>query len=157
MNINFTLFAQALVFATFIWFTARFVWPPLMRATEDRQKKIADGLAAAERSVRELGEARTQTEAMLKEGREKAQDILSHANRQSAEMVEQARAAARSEGEKLIAAAKTEIERETNRARDSLRREAASLAIASAEKILSREIDQKAHADLFDKLVSRVQ
>jgi F-type H+-transporting ATPase subunit b len=157
MNINLTLIAQAFVFATFIWFTYKFVWPPLMRATEDRQKKISDGLAAAERSVRELGEARVQTEAMLKEGREKAQDVLSHANKQAAEIVEQARATARTEGEKLIAAAKTEIERETNKARDNLRREAAMLAVASAEKILGREIDAKAHADLLDKLVTRVQ
>src|SRR6185295_11131460 len=101
-----------IVFSIFIWITMKFVWPVIIKALHDRQKQISDGLAAAERSVRELNEARAQTEVMLREAREKAQDVLSHASKQAGETIEQARHTARAEGEKQIAAAKSEIERE---------------------------------------------
>jgi F-type H+-transporting ATPase subunit b len=156
MDINLTLFAQAAVFAVFIWFTARFVWPPLMRAVEARQKQIADGLAAGEKGARSLEEAAIKNAEELKLARGQAQDILTAANKQSALLVEQARVQAKAEAERIAEAAKGEVERQVQRAREDLRKQVGELAVIGASKILKREIDAKAHAEVLKDLAARV-
>lgn len=156
MDINFTLFAQAAVFAIFIWFTARFVWPPLMKAVEDRQKIIADGLAAAERGARSLQDAAVKSDEALKQARVQAQDILGNANKQAALTVEGAKTQAQLEAERIKESARAEVVREVNKAREALRQQVGQLAVAGATQILKREIDAKAHADLLKDLAARV-
>ena len=150
MNINFTLFAQAIVFSAFIWFTVRFVWPPLLRAIEARQKQIADGLAAAEQGKRSLEASSKQAEQAIQEARSRAAEIIAQAERRDAQMVEQAKFSAKAEGDREKAAAKADIQQEVSRAREQLREQVAALAVAGAEKILRREVDAKAHAELLD-------
>lgn len=152
MNITLTLIAQALVFAAFIWFTAKFIWPYLLRAIEARQKTIADGLAAAEQGRKSLELSTRQADEEIRRARERAAEIVSQAEKRVAQMIEEARSAAREEGEREKSAAKAEIELEFSRAREQLRDEVASLAVAGAEKILRREVDAKAHADLLDSI-----
>ena len=156
MNINFTLFAQAATFAIFIWFTAKFVWPPLSRAIEARQKHIAEGLAAAERGKQDLEQAALRTADMLGEARQQAQDILAQADRRAVQIIEEAKSAATLEGARLVTGAKAEIEQEVSRARETLRSQVALLAVAGAEKILRREVDAKAHADLLASVQSEL-
>jgi len=150
MNINFTLFAQALVFTAFIWFTVKFVWPPLLRAIEARQKQIADGLAAGERGKKSLEVSSKQAEQTIQEARARAAEIIVQAEKRDAQMIEEAKAAAKAEGDREKAAAKADIQQEASRAREQLREQVAALAVAGAEKILRREVDAKAHADLLD-------
>ena len=150
MNINFTLIAQAIVFAAFIWFTVRFVWPPMLRAIETRQKQIADGLAAGEQGRKSLEVSSKQAEQAILEARGRAADILAQAEKRGAQLVEEAKTAAKAEGEREKAAAKADIQQEAQRAREQLREQVAALAVAGAEKILRREVDAKAHADLLD-------
>ena len=156
MNINLTLIAQAVSFALFIWFTAKFIWPYLDRAIEARQKQVAEGLAAAERGKQDLQQAAVRTEAMLKEARDKAQEILAQAERRATQIIEDAKVAAGEEGSRLVAGAKAEIEQEVSRARETLRTQVAALAVAGAEQILRREVDQKTHADLLANMQSQL-
>ena len=156
MNINLTLIAQAVTFAIFIWFTAKFVWPHLANAIDARQKQIAEGLAAAERGKQALQQAGVTTETMLKEARDKAQEILALAERRATQIIEDAKVAASEEGSRLVAGAKAEIEQEVSRARETLRTQVAALAVAGAEQILRREVDQKAHADLLASVQSQL-
>ena len=149
MNINLTLFAQAISFAAFIWFTARFIWPPLMRAVEARQKQIADGLAAGEEGKRSLELSGRQAEAEIAKARQRAAEIVGQAEKRASQMIEEAKTSARDEGGREKAAAKAEIEQEVSRARETLRKQVAALAVAGAEKILRREVDAKTHADLL--------
>jgi F-type H+-transporting ATPase subunit b len=150
MNFNLTLIAQALVFLAFIAFTIKFVWPPLLRAIEARQKSIADGLAAAEQGRRSLDTANRQADDALKDARGRAADILAQAEKRAAQIVEEARSAAKEEAGREKAAAKAEIAQEVTRAREQLRDQVASLAVAGAEKILRREVDARAHAELLN-------
>ena len=150
MNFNFTLIAQALVFAALIAFTIKFVWPPLLRAIEARQKTIADGLAAAEQGRRSLETASREAESAVSQARARAAEIIAQAERRDAQMIEAAKIAAKAEGDREKTAAKAEIAQEVTRAREQLRDQVASLAVAGAEKILRREVDAKAHADLLD-------
>jgi F-type H+-transporting ATPase subunit b len=152
MNFNFTLIAQALVFAAFIWFTVKFVWPPLLRAIEARQKEIADGLAAADQGRRSLEVSTRQAEDEIRKARERAAEIVAQAEKRTAQMIEAAKNAAKEEAGREKAAAKAEIAQEASRAREQLRNQVASLAVAGAEKILRREVDAKAHADLLDAI-----
>jgi F-type H+-transporting ATPase subunit b len=152
MNFNLTLIAQALVFAAFIWFTVKFVWPPLLRAIETRQKTIADGLAAAEQGKRSLEESTKQADASVAQARTRAADVIAQAEKRAAQMIEEAKNAAREEGNREKAAAKAEIAQELTRAREQLRNQVASLAVAGAEKILRREVDAKAHGQLLDDI-----
>jgi len=152
MNINLTLFAQAIVFAAFIWFTVKFIWPYMLRAIETRQKTIADGLAAAEQGRRSLETSTHQSEEALVQARRRAAELLAQAEKRAAELVDEARTEAREEGNREKAAAKAEIEQEVTRAREQLRDHVASLAVAGAEKILRREVDAKAHADLLESI-----
>jgi F-type H+-transporting ATPase subunit b len=150
MNINLSLIAQAIAFALFIWFTARFVWPPLLRAIEARQKEIADGLAAAERGRKSLELSGQQADQAIREARARAAEILAQSEKRAAQLIEEAKLAAKAEGDRERAAAKADIEREVSRAREQLREHVAALAVAGAEKILRREIDPKAHAALLE-------
>jgi F-type H+-transporting ATPase subunit b len=156
MNITFTLIAQSLVFAIFIWFTARFVWPPLMRAVDDRQKKIADGLAAAEKGNRSLAEASAKTDEQLKAAKAQAQEILAAANKQAGQLVEQAKGSAQTEAERIKAAAREDVDREITRARETLRKQVGELAVAGAAQILKREINAQTHADVLKELSAKI-
>ena len=156
MNINFTLFAQAISFAAFIWFTVRFVWPPLLKAIEERQTKIADGLAAADKGARSLEEAQVRIQAMVEEARGQARQILDQAQTRANGIVEEARASADQERERIIQSGKADVEQQINKARDELRGQVAAIAVAGAEKILTREIDPRTHQDLLDKLAAQI-
>jgi F-type H+-transporting ATPase subunit b len=156
MDINLTLIAQAVVFFVFIMFTAKFVWPPLMRAVEARQKQIADGLAAGEKGSRSLEEAAAKSAEELKAARGQAQDILGAANKQATQLIEQARGQAKVEAERIAEAAKGEVERQVQQAREALRKQVGELAVIGASKILKREIDAKAHAEVLKDLAARV-
>jgi F-type H+-transporting ATPase subunit b len=152
MNLTFTLFAQAIVFVAFILFTKKFVWPYMLRAIEARQKTIADGLAAAEQGRRSLETSTRQAGEAVAQARGRAAEILAQAEKRAVQLVDEARSAAKEEGNREKAAAKAEIEQEVTRAREQLRDHVASLAVAGAEKILRREIDAKAHADMLDAI-----
>ncbi len=150
MNLNLTLFAQALVFAAFIAFTVKFVWPYMLRAIETRQKQIADGLAAAEQGKKSLEVSSKQAGEAIQEARARAAEIVAQAEKRDAQMVGEAKTAAKAEGDREKAAAKADIQQEVSRAREQLREQVAALAVAGAEKILRREVDAKAHAELLD-------
>jgi F-type H+-transporting ATPase subunit b len=156
MNFNLTLITQAAAFLLFIWFTIKFVWPPLLRAIEDRQKQIADGLAAGEQGRRSLEISTREAEQVVQGARERAAEIISQAEKRGTQIVEAARNSAREEGEREVAAAKAEIEQEVTRAREQLRDQVAQLAVAGAEKILRREVDAKAHAQLLDSIKAQL-
>jgi F-type H+-transporting ATPase subunit b len=152
MNLNLTLIAQAITFTAFIWVTVKFIWPYMLRAIETRQKTIADGLAAADQGRRSLELSTRQADEEVKKARERAAEVLAQAEKRAAQLVEEAKTAAKEEGNREKAAAKAEIEQQVTRAREQLRGHVASLAVAGAEKILRREVDAKAHADLLDSI-----
>ena len=156
MNMNATLIGQAIAFAIFIVFCMKYVWPPIMQALEERTKKIADGLAAAERGRHEQELAEKRAQQVIHEAKEQANEIISLAQRRSNEIVDESKDTARIEGERILTTAHAEIEQEANRARDELRGQVGSIALAGAAKILNREIDDKAHTDLLEELVSRI-
>lgn len=156
MNITFTLIAQAISFALFIWFTARFVWPPLMKAIDERQKKIADGLSAAEQGNRSLKDAESRIQVIEREARAQAQNILAETDKRASGLIEEAKGQARAEGGRQLAAAKAEIAQEVERAKAALREQVAALAVAGAEQILKREVNAQAHADLLTRLKAQL-
>jgi len=156
MNINLTLIGQTITFIVFVWFCMRFIWPPLMRALDDRRKKIADGLAAAEEGEHKKELANKEATTILRDAKSQAQDILAGAERRGNAIVEEAKAEAKVEGERLIAAARVEIDQELNRARETLRGQLAGLVVAGAGQILDKEIDAKAHSKLLDELVAQL-
>jgi len=156
VNINLTLVVQMVVFATLIYITMKWIWPPLLRMMDERQRKIAQGLAAAEEGEKELTEARGKADAIVREARERANQIIDHAQHRANEMVEEAKGTASAEGARIVAAAQQQIELDTTRARESLRREVAGIAVGAASKLLGREIDARTHADLLDKLATQI-
>jgi F-type H+-transporting ATPase subunit b len=156
MNMNLTLFAQAVSFALFIWFTVKFVWPPLLRAIEARQKTIADGLAEAERGRSSLAEAQKQTDQILRDARNRAQEVMAAAEKSASQRIEESKSQAKTEGERIVAAAHAQIEQEVQAARQQLREQVAQLAVVGAEKILKREVDAKAHAAMLDQLKAQI-
>ena len=156
MNINLTLIVQMVVFALLVWSTMRWGWPALMSMIEERQRKIAHGLAAADRGAQELQQARDGAEAILREARERGGKIIEQAQHRANDIVEQARAAAAQEGQRLVASAQQQIGLETSRARESLRREVGEIAVAAASKLLEREIDARAHQELISKLAAQI-
>lgn len=156
MNLNATFIGQGLAFAILIWFSWRFVWPPLMQAIEERQKKIADGLAAAERARKELADADARVAEELKKARVEATQITERAQKQASQIVEQAKQDAQTEAQKLRAAAEAEIANLSQRAKDLLREQVALLAVQGAEKILEREIDATRHRELLERLASEL-
>jgi F-type H+-transporting ATPase subunit b len=156
MNINLTLLAQAMSFAILIWFTVKFVWPPLLNAVETRQKQIADGLAAGERGRHELELAAKRASQEMHGAKEKASEIIAQAEKRASEIIEEAKNNAKAEGDRIVAGAKAEIEQEVNRAKEGLRQQVAGLAVAGAEKILRREIDAKAHAEMLGAIAQEL-
>ena len=156
MNINLTLFAQAIAFAALTWLIAKTVWPPLLQAIEERQKKIAEGLDAAGRAQQDLKLAQDKVSHTLRETKEQAAQIIEQANKHANAIIEEAKQQARVEGERLVAGARAEIEQEVNRARDQLRSQVAALAVAGAEKILESQVDAKVHNELVEKLASQL-
>jgi F-type H+-transporting ATPase subunit b len=152
MNFNLTLIMQAVAFGLFIWFCARFVWPPLMRAIETRQRQIADGLAAAEQGKRDLASAEKRDAEMLAAAKARSAEIVAIGDKYKADAIEQAKVDAKAEAERIVAAAKAEIEQEVARAKEQLRDSVADLAVAGASQILKREVDRKVHTQLLDQL-----
>ncbi len=154
MNMNLTLIGQAISFAIFVWFCLKYVWPPILKALEARETRIADGLAAAERGKHELELADQRSTEILREGKEKAQGFVSQAQKRGDEIIEAAKLAAQEEAERIKIAAAAEIAQNRNRARDELRSQVAELALAGAEQVLMREVDEQAHREVLDKLAA---
>lgn len=152
MNINATLIAQTIMFILFVWFCMKFVWPPIMQALSDRKKQIADGLAAGERGKQELEQASKSAADEMLIAKQKAAEILAQAEKRSSQVVEEAKGLAQEEGDRIVSMAKAEVEQEIVRAREVLRQNVADLAVAGAAKILDREVDAKAHADLLKNI-----
>jgi F-type H+-transporting ATPase subunit b len=156
VNINLTLIVQMLVFITLIWFTMRFVWPMILGPMDERARKIALGLAAAEKGQQELVQANDRAEAIIRDARERAGHIIDQAQHRANDLIEQAKHSANAEGQRLVAAAHQQIELDAARAREGLRREVAQIAVSAASKVLEREIDPRAHADLLAQLATQI-
>ncbi len=156
MNITATLFVQALSFALLIWFAAKFIWPPLANAIEERNRRISDGLAAAEKGKAALVEAERKGDAEVKAARERASTMLGETEKRAAQIIEEARDAAKAEADRMIAGAREQIASELAKAKTELREQVASLAVAGAEKILQREVDARAHAEMLGKLKAQL-
>ena len=152
MNINMTLIGQSITFAIFVWFCMKFVWPPIVNALEARKKQIADGLAAADRGKHELELAAKRAADSLHEAKQKSSEIIAQAEKRASQLIDEAKNAAKEEGDRMIAAAKAEIEQESHRAREALRGEVATLVVAGAGRILRREVNPQAHADLLEAI-----
>lgn len=156
MNINLTLFGQMVSFAFFVWFTMKYVWPPIVKALEDRKAKIANGLAAAERGHHEQELAQKRATETMHEAKGQASEIVTKAQKRASEIVDEAKTDARAEGARLLQAARAEIEQERNRVKEALREKVAELALAAAEKILTKEIDPAKHKDLLDSVAKQI-
>lgn len=151
-----TLIGQTIAMIVFVWFCMKFIWPPIMGAIEERQTEIADGLAAAERGQQSLDKAKEEADGIIEEARKQATSILDQANARANEIVAEGKADGIKERERQLAAATAEVEQEANRAREELRGQVSAIAVASAEKILQREIDQKSHEDILSKLAAEL-
>ncbi|MEJ2171503.1 MAG: F0F1 ATP synthase subunit B [Woeseiaceae bacterium] len=156
MDINLTLIGQTIAMIVFVWFCMKFIWPPLLGAIEERQEKIAEGLAAADKGQEKLEQASAEAEQIVSDARKQATGILDQAHARANEIVAEGKADGVKERERQLAAAKAEIEQEANRAREELRGQVSAIAIASAEKILRREIDEKQHGDILGKLAAEL-
>jgi F-type H+-transporting ATPase subunit b len=156
VNFNATLIGQMITFGLLVIFTMKYVWPPIMEAMQERQKRIADGLASAERGVREQELAATKASETLKDAKRDAADIIAQAQKRAVVIVEEAKQDARKEGERQLAAAQAQIEQEMNRAREELRGQVVSIAVAGAGKILKKEINEETHTQLLDELVGQL-
>ncbi|KTC91472.1 F0F1 ATP synthase subunit B [Fluoribacter dumoffii] len=156
MEINLTLIVQMLVFAAFVLFTMKLVWPPLAKAMEERQDKIADGLAAAERGRKELELAQHRVKDELKQAKIQSADIIEKANKRAAQIIEEAKEAAKHEAQMQLKLAQEQLVQQVNHAKDELRKQVANLAVTGAEKILMREVDAKANAALIDNLIEEI-
>jgi len=156
VDINLTLIGQTIAMIVFVWFCMKFIWPPILDAIEARQKQIQEGLAAADLSQEKLAEAATEADGIVAEARQQATSILDQANARANEIVADGKADGVKERERQLATAKAEIEQETNKAREELRGQVSAIAIASAEKILNREIDSKSHEDILGKLAQEL-
>ena len=156
MSITATLIGQIITFAILVWFIGKYLWGPMTQMMEDRKKRIADGLAAAERGKHEQELAEQKAKEYLKEAKEQAAEILAQAQKRSAEIIEEAKIDAKAEGERLITAANAEIEQEINRAREVLRAQVVDITVAAAGKILNKEIDSKAHGTLLKDVVGQI-
>jgi F-type H+-transporting ATPase subunit b len=156
VTINLTLIVQMLVFIVLIWFTMKFVWPMILGPMEERSKKIAQGLAAADKGEQALVHAKEKADAIVREARERATQIIDQAQHRANELVEEAKGIATSDAKRIKAAAEEQVVLESSRARESLRREVAQIAVQAASKLLEREIDPQAHADLISKLATQI-
>jgi len=149
VNLNATLVAQLVVFFILAWVTMQFIWPPIVKALDERAKKIADGLAAAERGKHDLALATKRSTESLREGKEKAAELIANAEKRAAQVIEEAKVAAKAEADRIVAGAQAEIDQEAVRAKEQLREQVSALVVAGAEKILRREINAQAHADIL--------
>jgi len=156
MNINYTLFGQMISFAILIWFTVKFIWPPLIRAIEERQQKIAEGLAAADNAQKNLAQAQDKVNEELKLARTKANEIIDQAHQRANQIIDAAKNDAIAEANRQKALAESEIVASTNRAKEDLRKQVSFLAVTGAEKLLRREIDASAHKALLDELAAEI-
>lgn len=156
MNINITLLGQTLAFVVFVAFCMKFVWPPIMAALDERKKKIADGLAQAERGFKQQELAQQNAEKKLSEAKQQASDILNQAQKRANEIVADAKTTAVEESDRIKEAAHTEVEKEVNRAKEQLRVQVSSIAIAGAERILKKEIDANVHQNVLDELATQI-
>jgi len=156
MNFNATLIGQTITFIVFVWFCMRFVWPPIMAALDERRKKIADGLAAAERGKHEKELAEERAREILRDAKAQAGEIITRADRRAAEIVDEAKTDARAEGDRIKSAAQAEIEQEVNRVKENLRGQVVSIALAGAGKVLEREVSESTHAELLNKLAAEL-
>ena len=156
MNINATLIGQIIAFAVFVWFCMKFVWPPLINSMEERAKKIADGLDAANRAERDLKLAQEKAGSQLREAKEQAAQIIEQANKRATQIIDEAKESARTEGDRIKVAAQAEIDQEVNRAKETLRSQVSALAIAGASKILETSIDIEKHDALLNQLAQEL-
>ena len=156
MNINLTLIGQTVAFIVFIWFCMKFIWPPIMKALDERKTRIADGLAAAERGHHEKELAEQRAKEILHQAREQAKEVISNAQRRGDEMVDEAKGEARVEGQRLVTAARADIDQQLNLAREELRGEVVKLAVTGAEQVLMKEVDASAHSEVLQKLAARL-
>jgi len=154
MNLNLTLIGQSLTFLVFVWFCWKFIWPPIINAMRERQKAIAEGLAAAERAEKDLELAQDRATEQLRDAKEEAQKIIDQARQQAGQMIETAKNEARAEGERIKEAQIAELEQEVNRAKEALRGQVAALALAGAERVLGSTIDADKHNQLLDQLAA---
>ena len=152
MNMNLTLIGHAIWFFVFIWFCAKFVWPHILKALEEREKRITDGLAAAEKGIHDLELAEKKASEILKEGKDTSQGYITQAQKRADELVEEAKVTAKVEADRIIAAGRAQIDQERQQVKEELRHEVARLAIAGAEQILMREVDQSTHKQVLDKI-----
>jgi len=152
VNLNATLIAQTIVFFVLSWFTMKLVWPPIMKALDERASKIADGLAAAEKGKQNLASAESRAGDIERETRARAQEVIAGAEKRAVAIVEEAKQAAKTEGDRIIAGARFEVQQEASQLRDALRQQVAALAVAGAEKILRREVDTKVHESMLSDL-----
>ena len=157
MDFNLTLIGQTIAMIVFVWFCMKFIWPPVMKAVEQRRKEIADGIAAGEKGQKELAEARHGSEAILADARQKALQVTDIAAKRGNDLVAEAKNLAASEGSRIVAAAKSEAANESARAREGLSKEVSAIALAGAAKVLGREVDAKAHAQLLDDLAAELE
>ncbi len=156
MNLNLTLIGQAISFAFFVWFCMKFVWPPVIAALEERSKKIADGLDAANRASRDLELAQEKATHTLRESKEQAAEIIEQANKRANQIIDEAKEQALADGQRLRDAANSEIEQDVIRAKEALRAQVSQLALIGAEKILGASVDEKAHSELVEKLAQEL-
>ncbi len=156
MDINMTLIGQSIAMIIFVWFCMKYIWPPIMNAIEERQTQIADGLAAAERGLQSLDKATAKADDIVDDARKQATDIVDQAHAWANEITAQGKAEGVKERERQMAAATAELEQDTNRAREELRGQVSAIAVATAEKILKREIDAKAHKKILSKLAAQL-
>jgi len=156
MNINATLIGQSIAFFIFVWFVMKFIWPPLIAALDERKKTIADGLAAAERGKHEQELAEKAAEKHIKVAKGQASEIVTQAQKRASEIIDEAKDGAKEEADRIKAAATAEIDQEVNRAKEHLRQQVAGITIAGAEKVLKREIDEKAHGNIVDELIAQI-
>lgn len=154
MNLNATILGQTIAFFLFVWFCRAYVWPPIVKALDERRKKIADGLEAANRAEHDLELAQERTAELLKEAKVNSSGIIDQANKRANQIIEEAKDKAREEGNRLKAGAQAEIEQQINQAREQLRAQVAALAVAGAEKILESSVDAKAHGEMLNKLAA---
>ncbi len=156
MQINATLFGQLITFSILVWFTMRYVWPPITKTLSDREKKIASGLEAAERSKHELEMAENKALSIIREAKTQATQIIEQANLHSAKLIEEAKTQARHEGQRIVDMAQGEIDREVTQAKETLKNKLAALAIAGAEKIIQRELDVATQQNLLNDLAAEI-
>ena len=156
MNFNATLIGQMITFVVFVWFCMKYIWPPLMAALEERNARISEGLAAAQRGQQDLEDAQAKVSDSLNDAKQQAQEIINQAQKRANEIVDEAKGAARGEADKIKVAASADIDQQINSAREELRKEVSSIALAGAAQILKREVDAKAHAAVLDELVTQI-